>query len=91
MQAIVVKYLGPTNFRGSRYKAVAQAGSLTLGGDMRYGSDENARRAADALIAKLGWRYGEWLEGTLPDGSYVYVCDDIISQRNRKEAAHVQA
>ena len=32
-QAIQVKYLGPTNYRGSRYKAIAAAGSVTVGAD----------------------------------------------------------
>jgi hypothetical protein len=30
-QAIQTKWLGPTNFRGSRVKAFCEAGSLTMG------------------------------------------------------------
>lgn len=84
MQAILVKYLGPTNFRGSRYKATAQAGSITLDADPRLGLEENAKRAADALRKKLGWTdaesraYGkEWVHGYLPDGAHVFVNPDI--------------
>lgn len=80
MQAIVVKYLGPTNCRGSRYKATAQAGSITLDADMRYGPEENAKLAATALREKFGWtdaksrNYGkEWIHGFLPDGTHVFV------------------
>lgn len=29
-QAIVTKFLGPTNYRGSRVKATCQAGSVTI-------------------------------------------------------------
>lgn len=84
MQAIVVKYLGPTNCRGSRYKATAQAGSITLDADLRLGIEENAKRAAEALRKKLGWtgeksrNYGkEWACGCLPDGAYVFVNPSI--------------
>ena len=54
-QAIITKYLGPTNFRGSRVKATAQAGSITLSWDDALGVDENHLRAALALCKKFGW------------------------------------
>jgi hypothetical protein len=80
MQAIRVHWLGPTNHRGSRYKATAQAGCITVLSDNRFNDERNARRACDALRAKLGWvaeegkSYGyAWACGTLPDGSYVFV------------------
>lgn len=84
MQAIVVKYLGPTNCRGSRYKATAQAGSITLEADPRLGLEANAKRAAAALREKLGWtdaesrNYGkEWIHGFLPDGAHVFINPSI--------------
>ena len=81
MQAIVVKYLGPTNARGSRYKATAQAGSVTVECDSRLNEEENARAACDALLHKLEWHKGNglrgfrttWVSGFLPDGSAVFV------------------
>ena len=81
MQAIVVKYLGPTNCHGSRYKATAQAGSVILEADDRLNEEENARAACDALLHKLEWHKGNgirgfrttWVSGFLPDGSAVFV------------------
>ena len=79
MQAIVTKYLGPTNFRGSRVKATCAAGSLTLSWDDALDVDGNHDAAALALATKLGWRgdrYGKMAGGGLPkgDGSvYVFV------------------
>ena len=81
MQAIVVKYLGPTNHHGSRYKATAQAGSVILEADQRLNEEENARAACDALLYKLEWHKGnglrgfrvKWVSGFLPDGSTVFV------------------
>jgi hypothetical protein len=55
MQAILCKYLGPTDRRGSRVKAVCASGSVTLGFDDALGFDGNYEAAANALIAKLGW------------------------------------
>jgi len=54
-QAIVTKYLGPTNYRGARVKATAQAGSVTLSWDHALGIDENHDAAAMALAKKFGW------------------------------------
>jgi hypothetical protein len=74
MQAIVTKYLGATNVRGSRVKATAQAGSLTMHWDDALNSDANHRKAALNLAAKLRWS-GVWISGGLPSGESVWVCD----------------
>jgi hypothetical protein len=55
MQAITTKYLPATNFRGSRIKATAQAGSVTVPWDDALGVEANHRQAACALMAKFGW------------------------------------
>jgi hypothetical protein len=75
-QAIVTKYIGPSNIRGSRVKATAAAGSVTLHWDSSLNSDDNHARAAEALATKYGWR-GNWYGGGMPDGrGNVYVCSD---------------
>ena len=76
MQAIITKYIGPTNTRGSRCKASAEAGSITVEWDDALNSEENHAAAARALVAKLGWvRVSKdmWFQGGLKDG-YVFVC-----------------
>ncbi len=79
-QAIVTKYLGPTNFRGSRVKASAQAGSVTVSWDDALDSDANHTRAAEALANKFGWP-GAFCAGGSPDGKgNVYViCEGVRS------------
>ena len=80
MQAIVTKYLGPTNYRGARVKAMAQAGSVTIPWDDALDVDTNHEAAAVALCAKLKWttengHKGRWNGGGSPDGNgnvYVY-------------------
>ncbi len=67
-QAIVTKYLGPTNFRGARVKASAQAGSVTISWDHGLGVDENHAAAAKAFAEKMDW-YGRYVAGGMPDGS----------------------
>lgn len=54
-QAIETKFIGPTNTRGSRVKASAQAGSVTIGWDHALNTDENHAKAAQALADKYGW------------------------------------
>lgn len=81
MQAIQTKFIGPTNYRGSRYKATCEAGTLTLECDHALDAEANHVRVARALIAKLGWfhdatrgdRYAEWYHGGTETG-YVFVC-----------------
>ncbi len=77
MQAIRVKFLGPTNNRGSRYKATCDAGSITVSADYSLNYSANHDRAANALIEKLGWKEpdykGTWNSRELDNDETVYV------------------
>jgi len=78
-QAIVTKFFGPSNVRGSRVKAMCDAGSLTLSWDHSLGVEGNHRRAAEALRDKLGWdepHYGRLHMGGLPGSGYAFVFED---------------
>lgn len=55
MQAIEVKYLGPTDHLGSRFKATAPGGSVTISRDYALDTNINELAAATALFNKLGW------------------------------------
>lgn len=73
-QAIVTKYLGPTNTRGSRIKASASAGSKTVEYDCALNPDDNHKVAAETLATSLGWA-GQWFGGGMPQGNgNVFVC-----------------
>jgi hypothetical protein len=73
MQAITIKFLAPTNNKGARYKATTGADSVTLPMDYALGSEQNAKLAAQALIAKLSWS-GKWTIGQSTDGNWQVVC-----------------
>lgn len=79
MQAITVKFIGPTNTRPICYKAECAAGSITVS---QSHIDENQyHAAARALIIKLNWvDSGLWIEGTLKSGDTVFV----FQGQNRK-------
>lgn len=72
MKAIQTKYLGPTNFRGSRIVATAEGGHrLVIPYD--YGANDHGHsEAAIQLARKIGWT-GEMVSGGLPDGSTCWV------------------
>ncbi len=73
MQAIVTKYLGPTNYRSGRVKAQCDAGTITLLWDHEQNVEPNHVRAARALCEKLGWA-PKFHTGSLPRASkYAYV------------------
>ncbi len=75
-QAIVTRFFGPTDHRQARVKATAQAGSCTVLWDYELGADENHRRAAEALAARLGWFVDDLdlAGGGLPDGKgYAFI------------------
>jgi len=77
LQAITTKYLGPTDYKGSRIKAKSARGSLTVHYNDALNTEDNHREAAEALIAKLDWAKlgGVWHQGGLPDDDgYCFVC-----------------
>ena len=79
MQAIITKYLGPTNTRGSRIKATAWAGSVTVSYDYSLDTVGNHKAAAQALCDKLNADngFGAWMiesGGEMPDGrGYAFI------------------
>lgn len=70
-QAIKTKYLCPTNFRGARVKATAEAGSLTVPWDHALNVEDNHAVAAKMLCQRYGWQ-GHYSAGGTKDG-YVFV------------------
>lgn len=74
--AIQTRYIGPTNTRGSRYKAFTESGrSITVHAADNLSSQENHRAAALALQEKMGWM-DDLIEGGTTEG-YVYVADPV--------------
>lgn len=69
MQTIFVKYLGPTNYLGSRYKATHTGGSMSITMIAVYsmGTEGNCARAAQLLAKKLNWS-GSYIGGHTADG-----------------------
>lgn len=84
MQAIITKYIGPTNKRGSRIKArqaASYAGkpkSVTIDWDYGLRVEHNHKAAAIALAAKLGW-HGDWAGGSNCGEGYVFVNVDAAT------------
>lgn len=73
-QAIVTKYLPPSNYRGARVKATAAAGSVTVHWDYGLSDNQNHAKAAEELARKFGWT-GRYVGGGMPKGDgNVYVC-----------------
>lgn len=70
-QAIKTKYMGPTNHRGARMKATAEAGSVIIPYDYALDAVDNHAKAADALQLKWGWT-GTLVGGAI-DGEYFWV------------------
>ena len=76
MQAIVTKYLSPTNHRGTRIKATCAAGTFTADWAYSVGVEENHRLAAEYAQQELGWTgdsYGKLHGGTMKNGDYCWV------------------
>ena len=78
MQAIRTRYFGPTDTRGSRIQAKAEAGAIYV--NYNYGlnsREENHKAACEALMAKLQWspEYGNYtpMVGGEFNGDYYWV------------------
>lgn len=73
--AITTKYLGPTDFKGSRIKADAgDKRTITIPYPYELNQFEAHEKAALALLDKMGWQ-GELLGGALTSG-YAFVFTD---------------
>lgn len=71
--AIQTRYAGPTNYRGARVIARAQAGRIVVPWDHALNVEDNHLAAARAFAAKWCWA-GTWHGGALVDGSgYAFV------------------
>ena len=71
-QAIQTKFFGPSNVRGARVKAIADAGSITLHWNHALGVEGNHAATAHALASKLNWD-GRWVGGGMKDHGYCFV------------------
>ena len=75
MQTIMTKYLGPTDTKGPRVKAMTSSGhrgsTYTVGWDDSLNIEGNHADAAQKLLDKLGWQ-GMWRMGST-DRGYVFV------------------
>jgi hypothetical protein len=68
MQAIITKFLGPTNTKGSRIKATSWVDSVTVSYNHALNVLDNHRAAADALCAKRGDGWRIVASASMPDG-----------------------
>ncbi len=77
MNAITTRYIGATNYRGSRIKAIAGNGqTITIGYPHEFSGEECFAQAALALCRKLGWddqKYHVGLIGGHTKDGYVFV------------------
>lgn len=78
MRAIHVKYLGPTNTRGSRYQASSYGvQSAVVPIDYSLPEADNRLLAAGKLIEQMGWKLVINGRGFLPNGDEVFTLKDI--------------
>ena len=75
MKAIITKYLGPTDTKGSRIKADDGDGNtITISYPHELSGEDVHRKAAEALCDKMGWT-GELIGGAIKNG-YAFVFSD---------------
>jgi hypothetical protein len=79
MKAIITKFHGPTDTKGSRYSASDEDGNrATVHADHALNPEQNHDAAALALCRKMKWS-GTLVRGDLGTG-YVYVWADAREQ-----------
>lgn len=93
-QAITTKYIGPSNVRGSRVKAMCDAGSVTLDWDNALNSEDNHIAAAKALATKLEWDgyyVGGSINGWKPGSGSGYAFVNVQHAHERENMADEEA
>ena len=71
-QAIIVKYIGPTNTRETRLRASYAGGSIIVDWNYDVSYERNYANAARVLAIRLKW-CGRYAHGTIPDGRHVFL------------------
>ena len=76
MKAITVKYLGPTNHKGSRLKAYDLDGnSITIPFDYGLSDYDLYASAATAFINKMKWEVKGFIGGGVKEGMVFVLLD----------------
>jgi hypothetical protein len=87
MQAILTRFLGPTDTKGPRIKATCACGSAFFTYDHASNSAENHARAARGLAIRNNWLNGDETDsytlegGDMPDGKgmcFVFVRKEVV-------------
>ncbi len=77
MKAIVTRYHGPGNVRGSRISATDSDGNrVYIGIEPQWNHDTSHEQAAIALCSKMGWK-GQLVYGSMGPCSEVFVFMDF--------------
>ncbi len=80
-KAIFTRYIGPTNFRGSRIKAHDQDGNqVTISYPDELDSDDAHALAARKLLEKMNWKGTYYAGGTKEGRVFVCVSDEKITR-----------
>lgn len=79
-QAILTHYIGPTNYRGGRVKAVSGSGlSAIVEWDSALDIGGNHAAACKALVDKLNWG-GKWIGGGTAKGQAFVMVNHLDSR-----------
>ena len=82
-QAIITKFIGPTETRGHRIKASCESGSVTIAYPDCDDNQDAHHKAAQALCNKFGWS-GRLIGGALPScAGYAFVFEPVATGRVR--------
>ena len=75
MQAIRTKYICPTNFKGARIQAKAEAGTRYFSYDHSLSVEFNHIKAAKLFAEEFKWNYGEYIGGQFANDYYWTMAD----------------
>jgi hypothetical protein len=92
MQAILTRYLCPTNTVGSRYAAYCDAGRLVLSADYSVDFAGNHLRVAKALRDLLGWQRYALQGGQFDSGEFAWCIvgiDNMIEAEGKNDCAEL--
>ncbi len=85
MKAIIVKYLGPTDTKGSRLKAMAEGvKSIIRGLDYSINISDDMFNIAQELCKRNNWP-SNLVAGQLPNGDYVFCFGGLTDAEQVKQ------